>query len=161
MANTAGTAMTFQQIWSAMPDDKRRRAADAFWGDSELRSAQATAADEISRRLKIRAVTMKRLPVETKAKYLAAIHALSEPLAAALLRSYFFAQDRPLMAAFLDAAGVPHKDCVLEDNLSAPAPDQLRQARQQVRAQYPAEDVELYFKVLLAQDPQMWAPLAE
>jgi hypothetical protein len=55
-----------------------------------------------------------------------------------------------------------HEDGLIsEENVSKPEPEVLRTAAAALAAKYPPEDVSLYFKTLVSQDPDTWGNLAE
>ena len=85
----------------------------------------------------------------------------ADVLAARLLVSYHLAHQRPMMAAFLDALGIPHEDGLINDELeTAVAPETLARGVDALRAAYPDADVRLYFETLLLQDPDTWGGLS-
>jgi hypothetical protein len=61
------------------------------------------------------------------------------------------------MSTFLDALGITHDNGLIADD-AAPALDEakLPQAVEALRAQYPAEDVDLYLHTLRLQDHKTW-----
>jgi hypothetical protein len=75
---------------------------------------------------------------------------------------YHLLQQRPMMAAFLDALGVKHEDGLIADEeMTAPAPEKLQAAVKAVASAFPAEDVSAYLSTLFWQDPDTWGALAE
>ena len=71
------------------------------------------------------------------------------------------AHQRRMMAAFLDALGIPHEDGLITSELEggAVAADKVAAGVKALEASFPAEDVQRYFATLLAQDPDTWAGL--
>jgi hypothetical protein len=66
------------------------------------------------------------------------------------------------MGAFLDKLGIAHENGVISaEGLKASDPEKLAEAARTLGAEYPREDVDLYFSTLLAQDPDTWDGLAE
>jgi hypothetical protein len=83
-------------------------------------------------------------------------------VAARLLVVYHLDQQRPMMAAFLDALGVKHEDGLIADEeLAAPPAEKLQAAVKSLSTTYPSEDVALYLSTLVWQDPETWSALAE
>jgi len=83
-------------------------------------------------------------------------------LAARMLVSYHLAHQRPMMSAFLDALGIPHDNGLITEDPKGPVTaEQVKAGRAALAGSYPAEDVELYFATLLAQDPETWSVLRE
>jgi hypothetical protein len=150
------------QLWKQLAPDRKQQAAAAFWRDDNAGAEQAEAVAAIAYRIKFRPQSVVRLPVEKKAKYLAAQPGVSELVAARLLVAYHLDQQRPMMGAFLDALGVAHEQGLIADeNLGPPDPEKLRAAAKAIAASHPADDVSLYLSTLVWQDPETWGALAE
>jgi hypothetical protein len=99
--------------------------------------------------------------VERKARHLATLPSLPDSIAARALVVYHLAEQRPMMAAFLDALGLAHDNGLIQDESAAPDPAKIPDAAAQVARQFPAGQVRLYFKTLLAQDPETWGALRD
>ena len=140
------------RLWKQMPDAEKLRAADAFWRDPEGAPQQIEAMALLAQRLKARPRYIQGLAIEKRAHHLAHYVGMPDLLAARLLVSYHLAHQRPMMAAFLDAVGIPHED-------GAVAADKVAAGAKALEASFPAEDVQRYFATLLAQDPDTWAGL--
>jgi hypothetical protein len=150
------------QLWKQLAPDRKLQAAQAFWRDENAGVEQAEAVAAIAYRIKFRPLSVVRLPVEKKAKYLAAQPGVSELVAARLLVAFHLDQQRPMMGAFLDALGIAHEQGLIADeNLEAPDPEKLRAAATAIAASFPAADVSLYLSTLVWQDPETWGALAE
>ena len=75
----------------------------------------------IAQRIKFRVSSVLKMPREKKARHLLNLPVPSEVVAARLLVVYHLQQQRPMMAAFLDAIGVKHEDGLIADEeLTAP-----------------------------------------
>jgi len=150
------------QLWKRLPAERKLQAADAFWRDENAAAEQADAVATIAQRLKFRIKSVIALPVDKKARHLASMPAVSELVAARLLVSYHLAQQRPMMAAFLDALGIKHDNGLIEDDeMPAPPPEKLQEAARTMASTFPPEDVALYFTTLIWQDPETWGALQE
>jgi hypothetical protein len=148
------------QLWKQLPPERKALAAEAFWRDENAAVEQAEAVAAIAQRLKFRAKSVISLPVEKKAKYLMSLVGISELLAARLLVAYHLQHQRPMMASFLDAAGISHEDGLIADeNLEPPSAETLESAATALNASYPSDDVTLYFSTLIWQDPDTWGGL--
>ncbi len=68
---------------------------------------------------------------------------------------------RPLLAAFLDALGLPHEDGVLKEEADAAAPVTVEKAKAAIGGPrvLPAGEVRTYLNTLWLQDPERWAAL--
>jgi hypothetical protein len=150
------------QLWKQLSPERRQRAAEAFWKDDNASMEQTEAVLAIAHRIKFRVASVLKMPREKKARQLSALPAISEIVAARLLVAYHLDQQRPMMAAFLDALGIQHEDGLIADEDLAPPPrEALQSAAATLGAQYPAEDVALYLSTLIWQDPDTWGALSE
>jgi hypothetical protein len=144
-----------------MPLEKRVRAAEAFWSDSEspeieIQQTEATLA--LARRLNFRAKSILSLPLARKARHLAQSPDVSDAIATRALVAYHFADQRPLMSAFLDGLGVAHDNgLITAEDVQPPDRDRLRAAVEHVQTTFDREDVKLYLRTLRAVDSVTWA----
>src|SRR5262245_56275838 len=148
------------QLWKQLSPERKQQAAEAFWGDRNASVEHAEAIVAIAQRIKFRPKSVIALPVEKKAKHLLAVPAVSELVAARLLVAYHLAQQRPMMAAFLDALGIKHEEGLIEDEeMEAPSDERLAQAVKTLQEQFPADEVAMYLSTLWWQDPDTWGGL--
>ena len=154
MTPTAG------RVWKRMTFEQRHRAASAFWRDDTVAADQAQAVQLIAKHVKFRPKTIAGLDTEGKARHLASVPALPDDIAARLLVLYHLAEQRPMMAAFLDALGIAHDNGLIQDG-SDVRPDQakLGPAVAALAGAYPAADVSIYLNTLLCHDPHTWGAL--
>ena len=150
------------RLWKRLPADRRLEAATAFWQEEGDAASRAEAIDAIARHLRFRHKSVATMPVERQARTLASLPDPSDSLAARLLVVYHFTRHRLMMAAFLDAIGVPHENGLIAgEDLRPPDAERCRTAARTLQSQFPAEDVSIYLGTLLAQDPEVWGALAE
>ncbi len=162
MATGGSAAPLPLELWKSLSPERKLVAAAAFWQDDGALAEQAEAVTLIAQRIKFRPKSVLSMSADRKARRLAALAGLSEAVAARLLVSYHLEQQRPLMSRFLDLLEIPHEDGLIsEEEFAAPSADQLRVAAQTLAAEYPPEDVALYFSTLRWQDPETWGELAE
>ncbi len=149
------------RLWRQMAADVRTSAAAAFWRDGQAALEHAEAVALIARQIKFRPKSVLALPVDKKARHLASLGQISDPLAARLLVAYHLEHQRPMMGAFLDALGIAHDEGIIKDE-SPTAPDAatLDKGVAALTAAYPAADVARYFWTLLWQDPDTWGGLS-
>jgi hypothetical protein len=148
------------KLWRTLPLEARQAAAVAFWSDDQAGLEQAEGVALIAKQIKFRPKSVLTLPVEKKAKHLAAMGQVSDLLAARLLVAYHLHHQRPMMGRFLDLLGIPHEEgLITEESPDAPAPEKLDEAATALAAEFPAADVSLYFWTLLWQDPETWGGL--
>jgi hypothetical protein len=153
------TTLTPARLWKRMTFDQRQRAARAFWQDEEAVDDQTQAALLIAQQKKFRPKTVVALDPDRKARHLASIGALPSNLAGRALIVYHLAEHRAMMRSFLDALGIAHEDGLIKEEHVTPDPARIAAAVKQLSEQFPPDDVNLYFKTLLCQDPEAWAAL--
>ncbi len=151
---------TASRIWRRLAREERRQAAVAFLREP-VPELYASALAAIVRARHVRPQVARAMSSEQQASALAGILDPGEPLAGSLLVALHLAERRPLLAAFLDSLGVPHESGVMKEEaegqgLEAAA---VERAARELVSSFPPEHVELYFGVLLLQDPERWAPL--
>ena len=156
----ADPTLTPTRLWKNMTAAQRLAAARAFWLEETATDDQIQAVMLIAQQKKFRPKSVIALDVDRKAKQLASIVNLPDALAARALIVYHLAEQRPLMAAFLDALGISHQNGLIEEDGATPDADRLAPAAAQIAQQFPADDVSLYLKTLLCQDPATWGGLS-
>jgi len=144
-----------------MTAEQRLRAARSFWLDEQAGDDQLQAVLLIAKQRKFRPKSVVALDVERKAKHLATLPTLPDLLAARALVAHHLADQRAMMAAFLDAFGVAHEDGLIQDQAPKPEVAKVQEAAALIGERYPAEDVSLYLNTLLCQDPQTWVALGD
>jgi hypothetical protein len=157
--------MTFEttstRLWKRLSREERLTAATHFWEEPpQAFFASALAAIVNARRLRPQAA--RALPPAEQAKILASVLDPGETLAAYLLVALHLGDRRPLLRAFLDAAGLPHEDGVLKaesDDVAVPEAA-LEKATRALAGQFPREQVDVYLNTLWLQDPDRWGPLS-
>jgi hypothetical protein len=149
-------------LWKLLSPERKQQAAEAFWQDENAAVEQAEAMAAIAQRIKFRMKSVQALPTEKKARHLVAIGNVSEIVAARLLVAYHLRHQRPMMASFLDALGIPHEEgLIAEEQVEAHSAERLGQAARTLTASYPPEDVAMYLSTLIWQDPETWGALAD
>src|SRR5262245_25028923 len=150
------------QLWKQLTPERKLEAATAFWADDNAGLEQMEAIATIAQRIKFRTKSVAALPLEKKARQLAALASVSEMVAARMLVAYHLAAQRPMMGSFLDALGIKHEDGLIEDEeMPAPPPEKLKEAATAIATQYPRDEVALYLSTLVWQDPDTWGGLME
>jgi hypothetical protein len=151
--------LTPSRLWKQMTAEQRLQAARAFWLDDQGADEQVQAALLISQRKKFRPKTVMSLDEERKARHLAGLSPLPDPLAARALIAYHLTEQRPMMGAFLDAVGIEHENGLIKDNDVKPDAARVAAAAAALADRFPADDVSLYLNTLLLQDPDTWGAL--
>jgi hypothetical protein len=153
--------LTPSRLWKRMTSDQRLLAARAFWSEEQATDDQVQAVMLISQQKKFRPKTVLSLNDDRKAKHLASLATLPDALAARALVVYHLAEQRPMMAAFLDALGIAHENGLIQDDAVKPDSEKIAEAVKTLTGQFPRENVTLYLDTLLCQDPETWAALAD
>src|SRR4029078_6175764 len=97
----------------------------------------------LAQRLKASPRYIQGLAIEKRAHHLAHYVGMPDLLAARLLVSYHLAHQRPVMAAFRDAVGIPHENGLITSEVEggAVAADKVVAGAKALEASFPAEDV--------------------
>jgi hypothetical protein len=148
------------RIWRRLGREERLAAARHFWSETPPEAA-ALADAAIVKVLHVRPQAVRTLPADRKAGALASVAEPSELLAASLLVALHLGERRPLLAAFLDATGLPHANGLLAEDASAQAvPEAVaRRGVEAVLAAFPADHVRTYLNTLWLQDHDRWEAL--
>lgn len=152
---------SIQDIWKSMGDTRRQQATTAFFQDDTLKEYHGAAHTLIARAKNFRPQFVKKLPLEKRAQYLSNLPMAPDMLSQFIV-SYHFTHQRPMMAAFLDALGIPNDNGMINDSAEEPpkpTKEKLADAASQLRSKFPAEDVDLYFATLRAQNEEVWGEL--
>jgi hypothetical protein len=151
------------KLWKDLAVETRQLAADAFWRDEDSENIVAQhfeALMAIARRMNFRMKSVQSLPIERRAKQLAMMSDVSDAVATRALIAYHFANQRPLMAAFLDGLGIAHENgLITAEQVPTPTGEQIDATIKALRAAYPDGAVELYLRTLAAMDGDTWAVL--
>ena len=155
------TTLTPSRLWKQLTLEQRTRAARAFWEDPEATDDQLQAALLIAQQKKFRPKTVVGLDIDRKARHLATLGTVPDQIAARTLVVYHLAEQRPMMAAFLDALGIAHENGLIQEDSVKPDPEKIAPAAAELIKQFPADDVRLYLTTLVCQDPETWGSLDE
>jgi hypothetical protein len=155
------TTLTPSRLWKQLTLEQRTRAARAFWEDPEATDDQLQAALLIAQQKKFRPKTVVGLDIDRKARHLATLGTVPDQIAARTLVVYHLAEQRPMMAAFLDALGIAHENGLIQEDSVKPDAGKMGPAAAELVRQFPADDVRLYLTTLLCQDPETWGALDE
>jgi hypothetical protein len=109
----------------------------------------------LAQQRKLRPVFLQRKPKPERHEWLRGILAkkVNAGVAAQVLQVWLVACHAPMLCAFLDALGIAHdEDGTLQDLPTAPAPEAIRAAVDQLLAAYSPEDVRVYLHAFQALD---------
>jgi hypothetical protein len=156
--------LTPARIWTELDAATREEAAralyDRSWTDA---SSRAEADASIAVALRFRHEAVRRLPQDKRVRYLVQAVRPSESLASALLMALHLVGRNEMLAAFLDALGIPQKDGLIDEEheLGRVERERLEAGLVVLRQRFPAERVDLYLASLIAIDPVVWGGLVE
>ena len=150
------------RLWRRLPLDRRIDAASLFWDDEQSGDQQVEAVASIASHMKFRPRSVIGLAPDRRARYLAQLPSVSDAIAARALVTYHLERHRPMMAAFLDALGIPHENgLITEETVAKPDEDKLKAATAELAGKFDANDVAVYLSTLVSQDPETWGGLAD
>jgi hypothetical protein len=155
-----GLETSAARVWKRLAREERLAAARHFWADPP-REAVGPAQAAVIQVLHVRPQSVRTLATERKAAALASVADPSELLAASLLVALHLGERRPLLSAFLDAAGLVHDAGLLADEPSAPpiGEDAARRGYEAVSKAFPEQQVRTYLNTLWLQDHDRWGVL--
>lgn len=154
--------LTPARLWAFLDPAARAQAAQALyahdWGDAPTRREADVA---VASSLRAREIAVRKMPVERRADYLARVVRPTDSLASSLLLALHLEHRRPMLAAFLDALGVPHRDGLISEEARIEHLDatSVATAARGLADRFPAEQVETYLATLLAMDRDVWGSL--
>jgi hypothetical protein len=150
---------TSARLWKRLTREDRLAAARHFFAQPPQEAFGSALALLVKAR-HLRPQVARSLPPEDQARALASVLEVGETLAGSLLVALHLGERRALLAAFLDAAGLPHEEGLLKEEADAVAfNDGSARAGVGALASFPREQVEVYLNTLFLQDPVRWAPL--
>ncbi len=152
---------TTSRLWKHLLPEDRLAATNAFFKEPSP-EVVGMAMGAIVRARHMRPQAARALAPDAQARILATVLDPGETLAASLLVALHLAERRPLLAAFLDALGVPHEDGIVKEEAEGPSVDAPRVRKGlEALSSFPAPQVETYLNTLWLQDPERWAVIPE
>jgi hypothetical protein len=153
---------TSQRLWKRLSREDRMAAASAFW-EEPPQEMVGVALGVIATARRMRPQAARALTEAARAQALATILDPGELLAASLLVSLHLGSRRALLAAFLDALGLPHENGVLKDEADGLPPPTADAVARAVAAlgSFPSDQIRTYLNTLWLQDPERWAALPD
>lgn len=157
-----GFETTAGRIWKRLAREDKKLAATAFLQEPPP-DLYASALAAIIRARKLRPQVARAMSSEEQAQALSSVLDPGEGLASSLLIALHLGARRALLAAFLDALGLPHENGLMKDEADAlppPSAEAVRKAAATLPASFPREQLEVYFNTLILQDPERWRGLS-
>jgi len=154
---------TAARLWKRLGREERHAAAASFWKETPAEVTGMALAALVKAR-HMRPQVARSLPPEEQARALASVLDVGEPVASSLLVALHLGARRPMLATFLDAAGLPHENGLLKDEAdeAAVAADAAGKGVAALRAAgHTPEQVRTYLNTLWLQDPDRWKVLED
>jgi hypothetical protein len=153
---------TSGRLWKRLTRDERLAAARLFFAQPPQEAFGSALAVLVKAR-HLRPQVARSLPPEEQARALSSVLDVGETLAGSLLVALHLGERRALLAAFLDATGLPHDNGLLAEDASGdPVPEAVaRRGVDAVRAAFPEDQVRTYLNTLWLQDHDRWAALEQ
>ena len=155
---------TVRKLWKALTPDERAAAITAAMSDDENGWVKTTTRTAVAGAIKFRPQTVATWPRQKLVSEAARLPIDDVALLSAFLVDLHLGTRRPMMAAFLDAVGVPHEDGRIDTEASGPVvvePERLRAAADDLVSRFPPDEVVTYFLTLLLQDPETWGGVVD
>ncbi|PYQ14913.1 MAG: hypothetical protein DMF80_11255 [Acidobacteria bacterium] len=151
---------TAVRLWKRLSREERLAAATVFFREPP-EELFGSALVVIVKARHLRPQVARTMAPDEQARALAGVLDPGEALAASLLVALHLGDRRPMLATFLNAAGIPHEDGLLKDESPAVplGEDAARTGVKALQAAYPGEQVQTYLNTLWLQDPERWAVL--
>ncbi len=153
--------MTYADLWKQLSSDERLQAAESFFTSDGIRAQQLNTLQLMAKRYNFRMKSMGALPATRKAKMLLEYPSIPPEVLMAVIAAFHLSHRKELLVAFLDAAGIPHKDGLLSEEAekNAPAADAVKTAVDAIKAKFAEQQVNIYLNTLYLQDPEYWKEL--
>jgi hypothetical protein len=120
-----------------------------------------TALQAVAEAKKLRPTFFERTPRAARHKEMAALLARPrlELISANLVREWLMKQRTAMLAAFLDALGIAHKDGAVEDLPASVEDAKLSAAVENLLAKFPAEEIAVYLNAFYTMNEVRWPNL--
>jgi hypothetical protein len=161
---TAPTSTTIRKLWKALTPEERVQGISAALDDDENGWVKNTTRGAVAGALKFRPQTVATWPRAKLVSEAARLPLDDVQLLGAYLIDLHLGHRRPMMAAFLDALGIPNDKGRIDSENTELAPlesGRLAAAADALMATFPADDIVVYFLTLLLQDAPTWGGLAD
>ncbi len=159
-----GRTQSWTSIWRRMSPTERREAAFEYVREAENSpQAREGAINFLSQECRTSPNAIARWDLDRRADRLARAAHLQPVHFASLVAAFHVRRRTPMLTRFLDEAGIPHINGVVDPRTmgDACAKDALVRAVLTLRGGFPTREVELYFDALEAQESPLFAHLAE
>jgi hypothetical protein len=164
LATLAGapTTTTIRKLWKALAADERAQGIATALADDENGWVKTTTRAAIATALKFRPQTVATWPRQKLISEAARLPLDDAQLLSAYLVDLHLGHRRAMMAAFLNALGIPNDDGRIDSETTevpVQEPAKVRQAADLIATSHPLDEVVTYFLTLLLQDAAIWGAL--
>ena len=156
--------VTTEALWSVLtPDERRRGLALSLGDDRDVRRSLVTLLRKTPRYKSFRPTAFASWSAEQFADALKAPGLLTPDVMQSALIALHVQDRSAMLAAFLDAVGIPHQNGLITDSVESLPVGQaeLLAAADALGERFPREQVTLYFRTLLLLDPALWGGLRD
>jgi hypothetical protein len=160
----APTATTIRKLWKALTPEERALGISAALADDENGWVKTTTRGAVAAAHKFRPQTVATWPKAKLVSEAARLPLDDVQLLSAYVVDLHLGHRRAMMAAFLDALGIPNDNGRIDSETTEVGPQDpaaVRKAADTIAAQFPADEVVTYFLTLLLQDAAVWNGLVE
>lgn len=147
-------------VWDLLSDDEKNEAASLLWKHAD-RDSRAALEITLAKELKFRAKSIRKLPAErVVARLVRMAEDLPEPVLFQYLLHLHLHGRKDLLVEYLDAAGLPHNDGVLDlgDDAKPPEEGTLLEPARTLVASHGLKAL-VYLATLKVADGTFWAGL--
>jgi hypothetical protein len=155
----APTTTTVRRLWKALTPEERAQGISASLNDDENGWVKNTTRSAVATALKFRPQTVSTWPRAKLVSEAARLSLDDAQLLSAYIVDLHLGHRRPMMAAFLDALGIPNDEGRIDsEKIEVPVQDAKRitSAADDLVAKFPVDEVATYFLTLLLQDAAVW-----
>ena len=161
---SAPSTTTIRRLWKALTTEERAQGITASLADDENGWVKTSTRTAVAGALKFRPQTVGIWPRQKLVSEAARLPLDDAQLLGAYIIDLHLGHRRPMMAAFLNALGIPNEDGRIDsEKTEVPQQDaaRVKAAADELVKQYPADEVVTYFLALLLQDAGTWAGLTD
>jgi hypothetical protein len=153
------TATTIRKLWKALTPEERAQGVTAALADDENGWVKTTTRGAIASALRFRPQSVATWPRPKMVSEAARLPLDDVQLLSAYMVDLHLGHRRPMMAAFLDALGIPNDDGRIDSDTTearVQEPEKVAKAADALVTQFPTDEVVTYFLTLLLQDAKVW-----
>lgn len=154
-------SVSANRIWRQLPEETRISASRLFWAEPNGTGKQLLSAS-LAKAKNLRAVTVRKAPIERLANWTAGTLSLPEQIVDELMRNYLLHEHRAVIVSFLELLKIPHADGMIDEafDLTTLSDEQVQEAARSLLGSADRMGAVLYLKYLVLQGGP-WAAVEE